>query len=455
PDPGWLLLAAVDVDVAVVASYNAEAALQSQSQAPSSSSSGSSSAQADPQALQAQQKQLALLTQRIQHLEALLAEYKAANAKLHEELDVLVGKPGVVGVQQGQGLGLGGVKTLLGELEDVKNENSQLKQDLASLQATLSTHLTTIDTLEQTLFELRGEIAGGRHVPPGTRVLELRDNPESRWFGMREEVLERLRRENGALMRRLREVEEAASRGGVEVAHTRVEGGEGGGGAQAQEGEEAMHLDEGARPPPASQAPSGQAGAGAGAGATGAGKDLVPRESYEIVSQEKSELEELLKQKEKRLLRLQQCSWFSWSFWCVWLVRSVRGVCGWMMGLGDGVWDMDVVQTWGCVPGWASAWAGRGRGRCRGSVVIFDAGSAWWIPACWFVLFGWVSCGVLVARFLASGASASAGASAGAGAGAGAGTGAADSSWLSAGIDELDVFCCSSSALQYPGRTRH
>jgi mitotic spindle assembly checkpoint protein MAD1 len=34
--------------------------------------------------------------------------------------------------------------------------------------------------------------------------------------------------------------------------------------------------------------------------------DLVPRESWEVVSQEKTELEEVVKQKEKRLLRLQQ-----------------------------------------------------------------------------------------------------------------------------------------------------
>jgi len=34
--------------------------------------------------------------------------------------------------------------------------------------------------------------------------------------------------------------------------------------------------------------------------------DLVPRESWEVVRKEKSELEEVVKQKEKRLLRLQQ-----------------------------------------------------------------------------------------------------------------------------------------------------
>jgi mitotic spindle assembly checkpoint protein MAD1 len=45
------------------------------------------------------------------------------------------------------------------------------------------------------------------------------------------------------------------------------------------------------------------------------GDDLVPRESWEVVNKEKAELEEVVKQKEKRLLRLQQVclSFFSHS----------------------------------------------------------------------------------------------------------------------------------------------
>jgi mitotic spindle assembly checkpoint protein MAD1 len=34
-----------------------------------------------------------------------------------------------------------------------------------------------IEELEQTLFELRGEIGAGRRVPPGVRVLSLCANP--------------------------------------------------------------------------------------------------------------------------------------------------------------------------------------------------------------------------------------------------------------------------------------
>lgn len=47
---------------------------------------------------------------------------------------------------------------------------------------------------------------------------------------------------------------------------------------------------------------------GAAPNQTGAahGEELVPRESWEVVNKEKSELEDVVKQKEKRLLRLQQ-----------------------------------------------------------------------------------------------------------------------------------------------------
>jgi mitotic spindle assembly checkpoint protein MAD1 len=116
-------------------------------------------------------------------------------------------------------------------------------------------HLEKIEELEQSLFELRGEIGGGRHVPPGVRVLSLRDNPEQQWVDLRQAAMDRLKGENEALMRRLKELEE-----------------------------------------------SGVMGGGDGKG----GEELVPRESWELVNKERSELEDVVKQKEKRLLRLQQ-----------------------------------------------------------------------------------------------------------------------------------------------------
>ena len=49
------------------------------------------------------------------------------------------------------------------------------------------------ESLEQTLHDLRGEMAGGRHVPPGVRVLCLKQNPESEWAEVRKEELERVK----------------------------------------------------------------------------------------------------------------------------------------------------------------------------------------------------------------------------------------------------------------------
>lgn len=120
-------------------------------------------------------------------------------------------------------------------------------------------HVDKIEELEQTLFELRGEIAGGRHVPPGIRILSLKANPEQQWFDLRQTTMDQLKNENQALMKRLKDLDES--------------------------------------------------GVGTLNGQDQAGKDLVPRESWELVNKEKGDLEELVKQKEKRLLRLQQvCS---------------------------------------------------------------------------------------------------------------------------------------------------
>lgn len=82
----------------------------------------------------------------------------------------------------------------------------------------------------------------------------MQDNPEQQWFDLRQAAMDRLKGENEALMNRLKELEESGAR--VDTVDCR--------------------------------------------------EDLVPRESWELVNRERQELEETVKQKEKRLLRLQQ-----------------------------------------------------------------------------------------------------------------------------------------------------
>jgi len=68
-----------------------------------------------------------------------------------------------------------------------------------------------IEELEQTLFELRGEIGAGRHVPPGIRVLSLSANPAQEWADLRQAALDRLKEENAALLQRLSTLSSSSS----------------------------------------------------------------------------------------------------------------------------------------------------------------------------------------------------------------------------------------------------
>jgi hypothetical protein len=59
-----------------------------------------------------------------------------------------------------------------------------------------------IQELEQTLFELRGDIGAGRHVPPGVRMLSLSTNHALDWRDLLQVRLDRLE-QNAALLDRL------------------------------------------------------------------------------------------------------------------------------------------------------------------------------------------------------------------------------------------------------------
>ncbi|KAG6875371.1 hypothetical protein C0992_004072 [Termitomyces sp. T32_za158] len=167
------------------------------------------------------------------------------------------------------------------ERENVRKSEERVK----ALTDEQTTHVAQIDSLEQELFELRGEIAGGRHVPPGVRILQLADNPESRWAEMRQAALDRLKSENEALLNRLREL----------GANSSPVPGSGSSGSESAAGDE--------------QAASSKEQEGLNTKtqtSSGETADLVPRASWELVNREKIELEEVVKQKEKRLLRLKE-----------------------------------------------------------------------------------------------------------------------------------------------------
>ncbi|KZT64690.1 MAD-domain-containing protein [Daedalea quercina L-15889] len=188
-----------------------------------------------------------LASERLQHLESLVADYKATVQQLQHELDARSKDGPVRG-------GTAALNRLQEELEVERTSRAELQAALEKAEQASTAHEEQIEELEQTLFELRGEIGAGRHLPPGVRVLTLRDNPAQQWADMSQAAMDRLRKENEALMKRLKELEDAGAR------------------VSGQAREEAM----------------------------------VPRESWEVVNREKMRLEEELKQKEKRLLRLQQ-----------------------------------------------------------------------------------------------------------------------------------------------------
>lgn len=191
------------------------------------------------------------LVQRVQQLEQSLHEYKTLNNQLQVDLDAVDAEENLVGVRQTR-------KELRTELELQKANVAKAGKELEDARATVKTHEDKVEELEQTLWELRGKIGAGQHVPPGMRVLCLRDNPAQQWNDFRQSVVDRLKSENEALIKRLRELEGCRALG-QSVASESLKS-----------------------------------------------EALIPRESWDVLDKEKKELEEVVKQKEKRLLRLQQ-----------------------------------------------------------------------------------------------------------------------------------------------------
>ncbi|KAH9031164.1 MAD-domain-containing protein [Lactarius hengduanensis] len=171
----------------------------------------------------------------VRELDALVGEYKARMHALETEIQELAKRPAL-----DQGTGLQALR------DDLTNETHAL-QDARRGQK-------KIEELEQTLFDLRGEI--GAHVPPGVRVLSLCENPAQNWTDLRQAALDRLKSENAALLQRL------------------------------------STLDHHAPTNPNPEANDEE--------------QLVPRASWAAVCEEKAQLEAELKQRDKRMLRLRQ-----------------------------------------------------------------------------------------------------------------------------------------------------
>ncbi|KAJ3769493.1 spindle assembly checkpoint component Mad1 [Lentinula raphanica] len=193
--------------------------------------------------------------------QTLLSDAKRSNSELRSEIETLLAKlkqysekdvESTEKTQKDTQLALQKLSKTKTELQDEKAKREELEKSL--------------DAVEQELFDLRGEVAGGRHIPPNTRVLEMAHNPHAEWEASRTAVLERLKGENQALLKRLTEVEAALKE--ADVAKTQSPGTQ-------------SHLNEDT-------------------------STLVPKESLDLAIKEKEELESTLVQKEKRLLRLQQ-----------------------------------------------------------------------------------------------------------------------------------------------------
>ncbi|KAJ3747630.1 spindle assembly checkpoint component Mad1 [Lentinula detonsa] len=198
----------------------------------------------------------------IKHYKGLLDDAKRMNSDLRSEIENLLIK-----LKQYDEKDIGLEEKNANASQLVHEELSKARTELQSEQAKREDLERSLDTVEQELFDLRGEVAGGRHIPPNTRVLEMKDNPHAEWETSRTAVLERLKGENQALLKRLTDVETALKEADV---------------AKASNGPaKQLQFDEGV-------------------------STLVPRESLELAVKEKEDLEDVLQQKEKRLLRLQQ-----------------------------------------------------------------------------------------------------------------------------------------------------
>ncbi|KAH8996032.1 MAD-domain-containing protein [Lactarius akahatsu] len=104
----------------------------------------------------------------VRELEALVGEYKARTRALETEIQELAKRPAL---NQGTGL-----QALRDDLTNEKHALQEARRTLEEKEEEAEKDREKIEELEQTLFDLRGEIGAGRHVPPGEQLV-----PRASW----------------------------------------------------------------------------------------------------------------------------------------------------------------------------------------------------------------------------------------------------------------------------------
>ncbi|OBZ72934.1 Spindle assembly checkpoint component mad1 [Grifola frondosa] len=189
-----------------------------------------------------------LTSEHVQQLESLVKDYKATIQNLEDQIEALSNGTTAVGHSHD-------IQKLQDELESERVAKLKAQKALENAEAASEKQLEQIEELEQTLFDLRGEVGAGRHLPPGVRILCMQENPAQQWTDLRQAAMDCLKSENQALLKRLKDLEESGARGGDANIST---------------------------------------------------ENLVPRQSLEAANQEIEQLKDVVKQREKRLLRLQE-----------------------------------------------------------------------------------------------------------------------------------------------------
>ncbi|KZW01952.1 hypothetical protein EXIGLDRAFT_736697 [Exidia glandulosa HHB12029] len=139
---------------------------------------------------------------RIEHLESVLQGYKTELQDLEQQIRVL---RQALATKPTAAPSSADVKPVVSPSDD------ETRQALSDAQQVVRRQETKIDELEQTLFELRGTIAQGNHVPPKVRVLGMRGSPLQEWEELQQANLDRLKAENTALLKRLAELQARSS----------------------------------------------------------------------------------------------------------------------------------------------------------------------------------------------------------------------------------------------------